>query len=452
MPLSLWGIEEARKNFNKRVDDTGSAAWNTARGRKLKDEDRDNTGSARRTSASISPNTSSTPVRDLPPPPRKLSAQDLPPPPKTPANIYTEAKSRPPPPPPSIPSRQPSLPGAAPPLPRRSTSAVVPSSEETIVRPSEVLNRTPSYPVSIQRNQIQDGVTNELAEKLAKMRTRSQSPGKILDSTSGLSQPAPVSPYTLSPRTTGPSKLKPTVSPKSLSPVTTGTPPKPLSPKPGSTNKPPIPPAPVTATKPGLPPRTTPALPRIAPLKSSRSLPKPTALPYTSSHLHRTVLPKFIYPTPETSCHSIGMSTFDRLFPQPLWELEQASLFILETLYPSDNTYTFTPKRLDGAVSLVMKDMDGNAHAENSTVIISAGGKKQFKWRSDLVFSTRNLTNLAKRNAGDTWFIEEVRGVIVHELTHSWQWSCTHVPGGLIEGFPPIAKPVLYQELRTLCD
>src|SRR5579859_562532 len=287
MPLSLWGIDEARKNFNKRVDDTGSAAWNTARGRKPKDENRDHTGPARRTSASVSPNTSSTPVRDLPPPPRKLSVQDLPPPPKTPGNVYTEAKSRPPPPPPSIPSRQHSLPAAAPPLPRRSTSAVVSSSEETLVRPSKVLNRIPSYPVSIQRNQTQDGVTNELAEKLAKMRTRSQSPGKTLDSTLGLSQPASVSSDTLFPHTTGPSKLKSTVSPKSLSPVSTGTPPKPLSPKPGSTNKPPIPPAPVTATKPGLPPRTTPAPPRIVPLKSSQSVPKPTALPYTPSLLHK---------------------------------------------------------------------------------------------------------------------------------------------------------------------
>jgi hypothetical protein len=237
------------------------------------------------------------------------------------------------------------------------------------------------------------------------------------------------------------------VSPKSLSPVSTGTPTKPLSPKPPSTStstmKPsppksvsPKPPAPVTATKPGLPPRTTPAPPRIAPLKSSQSLPQPTVLPYTPSQLHRTVLPKFIYPTPESSCNSVGLSTFNRLFPQPLWELEQASLFILEKLYPSDDTYTFTPKRLDGAVSLVMRDMDGNAHAENSTVIVSSGGRKQFKWRSDLVFSTRNLTNLANRNAGDTWFIEEVRGVIVHELTHSWQWSCNNVPGGLIEGPP----------------
>src|SRR5579859_939840 len=190
MPLSLWGLEEARKNFNKRVDDTGSAAWNTARGRKPKDQDRDITVPARRTSTSTSSSTSpSTGLRDPLPPPRRVSTQDLPPPPKKlPGNQYAEAKTRqPPPPPPSGPSRQPSLPAAAPALPRRSSTAIVPTVGDTIVRPSEVLNRAPSYPVSIQRNETQDGVTNELAEKLAKMRTRSQSPAaKPLDGTAGL--------------------------------------------------------------------------------------------------------------------------------------------------------------------------------------------------------------------------------------------------------------------------
>jgi hypothetical protein len=134
----------------------------------------------------------------------------------------------------------------------------------------------------------------------------------------------------------------------------------------------------------------------------------------------------------------VGLDTFNRLFPQPLWELEQASLYILANLYPSDAAYTFTPKTLDGDVSLIMRDMDGNAHAENSTVIISSGGKNLYKWRSNLVFSTRNLTNIAKR--GDTYFLEEVRGVIVHELTHSWQWSASNTPGGLIEGTQSTGK------------
>ena len=114
--------------------------------------------------------------------------------------------------------------------------------------------------------------------------------------------------------------------------------------------------------------------------------------------------------------------------------MEQASLFILATLYPSDETYTFTPKFVEGPVSLLMRDMDGNAHAENSTTVVTSGRKKEYKWKSNLVFSTRNLTTIANYGRGDAWFVEEVRGVLVHELTHSWQWGCSDLPGGLLEG------------------
>src|SRR5277367_6442153 len=181
MPLSLWGLDEARKNFNERVDKTGSAAWNAARGRKPQDE---GLSPARRTSTSTTSSTSPAPVkRDYLPPPRKLSQQEMPPPPKTPSgNAYAEAKTKQPPPPP-LPSREGSFSAPlTPPLPRRSTSSVVSSadSESSYVRPSALLDRAPSFPATIKRNESQDGVTNELAEKLAKMRTRSISPGQRL--------------------------------------------------------------------------------------------------------------------------------------------------------------------------------------------------------------------------------------------------------------------------------
>jgi hypothetical protein len=113
--------------------------------------------------------------------------------------------------------------------------------------------------------------------------------------------------------------------------------------------------------------------------------------------------------------------------------MEQASLIVLDTLYPSDSTYTFRPKTLDGPVSLIMREMPGNAHAENSSVTIGSGGRREIKWRSNLVFSVGNLTNVANGRR-DGAFVDEVRGVIVHELTHSWQWSCTDTPFGLTEG------------------
>src|SRR5579862_9857578 len=390
MPLSLWGIDDLRKNFNERVDKTGSVAWNAARGKKPKEEE-PRPDTVRRTSTSSSSN--------FPPPPRKISTQELPTPPRTLRNEeYDKAKARRPPPPP-LPSK-PSVitPATTPPLPRRSTSVVVTSPDESSVRPSELLGRTSSIPAVIQRNESQDHLTNELAEKLAKMRSRSTSPAAARSS----------------------SEFTSTMKPPPL---------KPISPKPASS-----PPPTNTSNKPSLPPRTTPAPPRIPALKPAQSARPAPPLPYTVSQLHKRSLPQFLYPPVEPACHSFGLDTFHRLFPQPLWELEQASLFILNLLYPSDDAYTFKPKQLDGPISLIMRDMDGNAHAENSTVIISSGGRKQFKWRSNLVFSTRNLTAISSRGNGDAWFIDEVRGVIVHELTHSWQWSCRDTPGGLIEG------------------
>jgi hypothetical protein len=91
---------------------------------------------------------------------------------------------------------------------------------------------------------------------------------------------------------------------------------------------------------------------------------------------------------------------------------------------------------------LIMREMPGNAHAENSSVTISSGGRREIKWRSNLVFSVGNLTNVANGRR-DGAFVEEVRGVIVHELTHSWQWSCNETPFGLTEGLQTPPRPGL---------
>ena len=413
MPLSLWGLDEARKNFNKRVDDTGAAAWNTARGRKPNPDD---TAPVRRTSTSTTSSTSTAPAkRDFLPPPRKLSQQEIPPPPKTPSTkVYVEAKTKRPPPPP-LPSREgSSVAPVTPALPRHSTSSAVSSvqSESSSIRPSALLNQAPSFPAAIKRNDGQDGVTNELAEKLAKMRTRTISPERQLPSNAPNTTNAPTTPKVRSTETV------PKVGSRPI-------PPKPVSPRP---------PAPLGATKPVLPPRTTPAPPSIPALKPAPQSFKPIPLPYQAPSLHRAILPGFSYPAPDASCHSPGLDKFNRVFPRPSWEVEQASLFILATLYPSDSTYTFTPKTLEQPIQLIMRDMGGNAHAENSSVTIAHGRKKEIKYRSNIVFSTRNLTQVAKRH--DAGFVEEVRGVIVHELTHSWQWDCDNMPGGLTEGIP----------------
>jgi hypothetical protein len=155
-------------------------------------------------------------------------------------------------------------------------------------------------------------------------------------------------------------------------------------------------------------------------------------LPYRPSPQHRGILPKFTYPPPEANAKSVGLDTFNRLFREPLVELQNASLFVLQTLYPSDAKHTYPTKTIEGTVPLIMRDMDGVAYTENSTSTSTSNGKKTFHFSSKFVFSTRYLSDLSRN--GELPFVVEVRGVMVHELTHTWQWTCDGTPGGLIEG------------------
>jgi len=438
MPLSLWGLDDARKTLNDRLDKSGSAAWKSIRGKPVNDNDpniRNRPGPPRRASTTTTASSSSTATasalvppatRDFAPPPRKVS-QDVQavPPSSTTVSSYSDAKNKKPPPP--LPSREPSI--TTPPLPHRSTTSVISpeSSGSSSVRPSDMFNRAPSLPASVKRNENQDGVTNELAERLAKMRMKHSQSEEEATSVGSSNVPGSISPNRQGPARSAarapPPKPVPATSTKTLSSNT--------APPPRMNTKP------MPTVKPTLPPRTTPIPPAISGLKPpAHSRKPPHPLPYKTSSLHQNVLPEFIYPQPEASpCP--GLRTFDSVFSRPTWEMEQASLFVLDTLYPSDATYTFTPKVVEGPVSLIMRDMAGAAHAENSSVIISAGRKRQFKWRSNLIFSVGNLSNLTK-DRSDAEFVEEVRGVMIHELTHSWQWSCQNTPSGLIEGIYPL--------------
>src|SRR5579859_4505641 len=145
-------------------------------------------------------------------------------------------------------------------------------------------------------------------------------------------------------------------------------------------------------------------------------------LPYRPSPQHRGILPRFSYPAPEANAKSVGVDTFNRVFREPLVELQNASLFVLQTLYPSDGKHTFPTKTIEGTVPLIMRDMDGVAHTENSSSSSTSNGKKTFHFSSKFVFSSRYLSNLSKN--GDLPFVAEVRGIMVHELTHTWQWTC----------------------------
>ena len=83
--------------------------------------------------------------------------------------------------------------------------------------------------------------------------------------------------------------------------------------------------------------------------------------------------------------------------------------------------------------------MDGVAHAANSSSHIPPFTGQSFPnvtHHSDLVFSTRYLTGLEHHS--DPAF--EIRGVILHELTHTYQYSAENVPGGLTEGIADFVR------------
>jgi len=83
--------------------------------------------------------------------------------------------------------------------------------------------------------------------------------------------------------------------------------------------------------------------------------------------------------------------------------------------------------------------MDGVAHAANSMSYVGSftgQGDRNVTHKSDFVFSTQYLGTLYTHP--DPLF--EIRGVIFHELTHSFQYSAENCPGGLTEGIADFVR------------
>jgi len=88
-----------------------------------------------------------------------------------------------------------------------------------------------------------------------------------------------------------------------------------------------------------------------------------------------------------------------------------------------------------------MRDMDGVAHAANGmsyTGTMKGQAYPNVTHTSDFVFSTRYLAGLANRSDEDAEF--EIKGIMVHELTHTFQYSAKDNPGGLIEGIADFVR------------
>jgi serine/threonine protein kinase len=156
-------------------------------------------------------------------------------------------------------------------------------------------------------------------------------------------------------------------------------------------------------------------------------------LPYPWTNTERT-LPEFQLVV-DDSLDSFGVKEFNRLVPHPLWELEQASLHVLRTLYPQVQTHEFKPFKLAEPVPLVLRNETRTFHASHQRTT-RTDSRGQIHLGSELVLCTQNLSILANCGRGDDWFIEEVRGLMIFCLGHAWQWgqASRGVPNGLTQG------------------
>ena len=190
----------------------------------------------------------------------------------------------------------------------------------------------------------------------------------------------------------------------------------------------------VPSPKPTPIPRGPPPIPR-----SNRPRDEPIQViapppPLETPPLWGELLSKFEYPSPDHS--SKGIDLFNQYVHYPINELHSAAISIFGILYPDE---TFVPKLVKSPVKLVMRDMDGVAHAANG---MSYSGpfvgqaSRNVTHTSDFVFSTQYLSNLATHS--DPLF--EIRGIIYHELTHTYQYSAENAPGGLIEGIADFVR------------
>ena len=135
---------------------------------------------------------------------------------------------------------------------------------------------------------------------------------------------------------------------------------------------------------------------------------------------HEDILPRYELVPPDYN--SPGVAKFVKYVLQPEEELRQASLFVIQCLYPTLGRHKNVKK-----IRFILRDMEGVAYTSNQNMEVTyPDGRKESFWEAEFVFSTRYLNQIDERR-----FLAEVRGVIVHELTHAHQFSCPN--GGLVE-------------------
>lgn len=98
--------------------------------------------------------------------------------------------------------------------------------------------------------------------------------------------------------------------------------------------------------------------------------------------------------------------------------LEDAVSTVLVQLYTNLPTHSIPPTR---SVTLILRDMGGVAYTTGLDIDSD---------HKEIHFSTNYIQSIPEARLS-----EEMRGVIVHEMVHCWQWDAHGTaPGGLIEG------------------
>ena len=193
----------------------------------------------------------------------------------------------------------------------------------------------------------------------------------------------------------------------------------------------------MTKSGPGTSPNPFP--PPLAMSSSTTESPEPTASPIPKTFLHQDPkdadknkdkddvyrpLPEPNMPHPKLRLevrdlsHAGALIFFNEV--NPLKAISDAVTIVVQSLYEP-----FTgdvPSPAVRSITLILKPMDGVAYTT---------GNELDDEHKEIHYSLNYIELTGKRNRT----ADEIRGVIVHEMVHVWQWNGKgKAPGGLIEG------------------
>ena len=190
-----------------------------------------------------------------------------------------------------------------------------------------------------------------------------------------------------------------------------------------------------------LPPQTSPLVPSTAKSsaaeKSRASLQQENPLTQDNDSMLTERYTSRPHPRPAFPSPKLRLECRDLLHPgaslffqniDPSTCLSGAVESVLSTLYCPDETNAGIPPTR--SVTLILRSMDGVAY----TCGIDLDDDHK-----EIHFSLDYIAGIKSRTPGRE--AEEIRGVLVHEMVHAWQWNGKgQAPGGLIEGIADFVR------------